>query len=211
MTYAYDETYLFDGMKNLGEAVDYAVNRCHLEIGQFAELFVASGYAEQFGKGNPRVIAGLSGTELAMEVITKSKLRIIFPEPLNEIDCSPEYWSGWILAYYQWHSGKSFKDILETLPIEEILKLYWPLHEASEDKFVDTANDIMERRKQTTKLQRQRKRCGYSQKELSEKSGVNLRTLQQYELGTKDINKASVSTVKALAAVLGCQIEDILE
>ena len=43
------------------------------------------------------------------------------------------------------------------------------------------------------------------------KSGVNLRTLQQYELKTKDIGKASVQTVIALAAVLGCPIEDLLE
>ncbi|MBS6396000.1 MAG: helix-turn-helix transcriptional regulator [Clostridiales bacterium] len=211
MTYAYDETYLSDAMKNLGEAFDYAVNGCCLEIGQFAELFVASGYAEQFGKGNPRVVTGLSGTELVMEVIAKSKLQIAFPEAINESDYSPEYWCGWILAYYQWCTGKDFKNILEALPMKEIHKLYGTLHEASEDKFVDTANAIMERRKQSTKLQRQRKRCGYTQRELSEKSGINLRTLQQYELGTKNINKASVASVKALAAVLGCQMEAILE
>ena len=40
---------------------------------------------------------------------------------------------------------------------------------------------------------------------------LNLRTLQQYELKTKDIGKASVRTVMALAAVLGCPIEDLLE
>ena len=62
-----------------------------------------------------------------------------------------------------------------------------------------------------SKLQQQRKKCGYSQRELAEKSGVNLRTLQQYELKTKDIGKASVQTVIALAAVLGCPIEDLLE
>ena len=60
-------------------------------------------------------------------------------------------------------------------------------------------------------MRQQRKKCGYSQRELAEKSGVNLRTLQQYELKTKDIGKASVRTVMALANVLGCRIEDLLE
>ena len=60
-------------------------------------------------------------------------------------------------------------------------------------------------------LQKLRKNCGYSQKELSLKSGVNLRTLQQYELRSKDINKAASGTLPALSKVLGCSIEDLLE
>lgn len=40
---------------------------------------------------------------------------------------------------------------------------------------------------------------------------MNLRTLQQYELKTKDISKASVQTVLALANVFGCRLEDLME
>lgn len=95
--------------------------------------------------------------------------------------------------------------------MEEVLKLYSTHHEASEEKFVDTLNAIIERKNKPTKLQMQRKKCGYSQKELSNKSGVNIRTLQQYELGTKNINKASAQSIVALANVLGCKVEDLLE
>lgn len=38
-----------------------------------------------------------------------------------------------------------------------------------------------------------------------------MRTLQQYELKAKDIDKASVQTVLALSNALGCEIEDIIE
>lgn len=72
-------------------------------------------------------------------------------------------------------------------------------------------NAIVERSGGPTKLQKLRKICGYSQSELATKAGVNLRTLQQYETRVKDINKASVKTVEALATVLGCRIEDLLE
>lgn len=95
--------------------------------------------------------------------------------------------------------------------MQEIDKMYGTMHEASEEKFVDTVNEMIARKKTTTALQRRRKNYGYSQRELAEKSGVNLRTLQQYELGAKDIGKASVSTVIALAKVLGCKVEDIME
>lgn len=62
-----------------------------------------------------------------------------------------------------------------------------------------------------TRLQQQRKISGYSQKELSKKSKVSLRSIQQYEQRVKDINKASVSNIMSLAIVLGVQVEDIIE
>ena len=45
----------------------------------------------------------------------------------------------------------------------------------------------------------------------AEKVGVNLRTLQQYEIRAKDINRAAGSTLFSLAKVLGCRVEDLLE
>ncbi len=211
MTHAYAESYLNDAMENLGEAFDYAVNACMIDIETFMGLFISSGYANLFGKGVPKVVSGLSGTELVMEVVNKAGTFYSFPKPQVEYDYSPEYWCGWILAYYQWKTGRTFKDIEVNLSVTEILKMYPTLHEASEDKFVDTANAIILRRNNTTRLQRQRKQCGLTQKELSEKSGVKLRTVQQYEMKAKDINKAAVSTVFALSTVLGCRIEDLLE
>lgn len=211
MTHAYAESYLNDAMENLGEAFDYAVNACMIDIETFMGLFISSGYANLFGKGVPKVVSGLSGTELVMEVVNKAGTFYSFPKPQVEYDYSPEYWCGWILAYYQWKTGRTFKDIEVNLSVTEILKMYPTLHEASEDKFVDTANAIILRRNNTTRLQRQRKQCGLTQKELSEKSGVKLRTVQQYEMKAKDINKAAVSTVLVLSNVLGCRIEDLLE
>lgn len=122
-----------------------------------------------------------------------------------------EYLLQNFLAYYQWKTGRTFADIRESIPMTELLKLYPVLHEASEEKCVDTMDRLTERRSGVSRLQHQRKRCGYSQKELAERSGVNLRTLQQYELKAKDINKASVRTVRSLANVLGCRVEALLE
>ena len=211
MTHAYDERYLDDAMRNLGEAADYAVNACKMSLQKFFDLFVATGFAAQFGNGVPKIISGLSGTELVHEIILKSGIEQELPEVQAEYSYSPEYWCGWIIAYYQWRKGRTFKDIFQNISAKEIEKLYPTLHEAAEEKFVDVVNSIIERKITTTKLQELRKNIGYSQRELAEKSGVNLRTLQQYELKAKDINKAAATTLLALSKTLGCRIEDLLE
>lgn len=211
MIHAYDETYLDDAMSNLGEAFDYAACWCGLTLDAFMEFFVSSGIAKMFANGNPKFVAGMSGTELVMEAMRKVGLSRDFHSPQISYDYSPEYWCGWILAYYQWYAALSFEDIHQSLSMEEIYKLYPILHEASEEKCVDTFNNILSNKRKQTKLQKQRKICGYSQNTLAQKADVNLRTLQQYELGAKDINKASVSAVIRLARVLGCKVEDLLE
>jgi len=159
MTYAYDEKYVDNAMQNLGEAFDYAVNSCKMDITDFAGLFISTGIADYFGSGHPKYIVGLSGTELVMEIISNANMQIDFPEPSSNPNCSREYWCGWILAYYQWKNKKRFRDILSKLSITEIYKLYPTLHEASEEKFVDVANSIIENKSNVTRLQEQRKNC----------------------------------------------------
>lgn len=211
MTRAYDKQYLDDAMKCLGEAMDYAANSCKMDMDVFLGLFIGYGYAEQFALGVPKYVSGRSGTELAMEVISKADPAFAFPEAQVDYDLSPQYWCGWILAYYQWYTGRSFKEIRKYITMRDIEKRYPTLHEASEKKFVDTVNRMIRRKNPPTRLQAQRKISGYSQRELAEKVGVNLRTLQQYEIRAKDINKAAGATLLSLAKVLGCRIEDLME
>lgn len=211
MMHAYDECYLDDAMKNLGEAMDYAVNQCQLSMSEFMQMFIASGYAKLFEKGTPKYVSGLSGTELVCDILFRVEKKSDFPTIQIEYSCSKEYWCGWILAYYQWYSGKCFKDILSTLPMEQIERMYPAMHEASEQRFVDAVENIIARKTSVTKLQMLRRLNGYSQRMLAEKSGVHLRNVQQYEQRAKDINKAAVSTLVALAKTLNCQIEDLLE
>lgn len=61
------------------------------------------------------------------------------------------------------------------------------------------------------KLKEIRESKGITQKALAELSGVNPRTVQNFEQGKADINKAAVIKVYALAKVLDCTIEDLIE
>lgn len=62
-----------------------------------------------------------------------------------------------------------------------------------------------------SKLKEIRKSKKLSQSKLSEISGVNLRTLQDYEQGKRDINVTAAITLYKLAQALDCMIEDMLE
>ena len=61
------------------------------------------------------------------------------------------------------------------------------------------------------KLQERRKAAELTQAKLAEASGVNIRMIQAYEIGRKDINQAAAQTVKKLADVLGCLVEDLID
>lgn len=62
-----------------------------------------------------------------------------------------------------------------------------------------------------TNLKRIRTAAGMTQATLSEKTGVSLRTLQDYEQGRKPINGAAALTVYRIANALDCKVEDLLE
>jgi transcriptional regulator with XRE-family HTH domain len=63
-----------------------------------------------------------------------------------------------------------------------------------------------------SKLQDRRKKAGFSQSQLAARvEGLSLRSLQHYERGSMDINKAAALIVWRLAVALGCEVVDILE
>lgn len=208
---SYPETYLSDAMDILGRAIQTATEEFSISVDDFLQMFIVSDIATQFEKGNPKYVTGMSGCELAFLVYEKVHGEL----PKNhsivyENTPSPEYWVGWILAYYQWYSGHSFRSIQSTFSAGDLLKRYHPLHEADEMKTVELIDARFKKQATANRLQAYRKLIGLSQSELAERSGVNLRSIQQYEIGAKDIKKASVTTVIALSKALYCDAEELL-
>ena len=199
-------------MNNLGTMLDCAVNAAHCDLLVFYEMFLSSGVASQMEVGNPRYLSGMSGMELMQLVLKKSSDKTVPVVDYAPFDRTPEYWAGWALAYYQWHSAYSFSFIQRNgLSISTVLSLYPTLHEADLSKFVQTADTLIQTHLNTRKnmLKTIRKQSRFTQKELAELSGVTLRMIQAYEQGDQDIMKAEAQTVFALARVLGCAAEVI--
>lgn len=211
MTHAYNESYLSNAKDRLSLFFDYAINDCNLEPDWFSALFVNTGYAEQFERGNPAYVAGMSGVELARAVIQKAYGNKPLPVPTYSENCSPEYWAGWALAEYQWFSARRFKDIFERTPLTKIIDMYFVFHEMDITNFINTMEEFYKAAEGDSNLKLIRENRGLSQTELAEQSGVNIRNIQMYEQRGNNIDKAQARTLYKLSRVLGCSIEDLLE
>jgi len=145
MARAYKKTYLNGAMRNLAVMMDCGVRKYGYSIEEFYEKFLASEVSRQFAGGNPRYLVGLSGAELADEVIESSGGTVL-KENDGTYTVGREYWAGWALAYYQWLSRRSFAYMLKKgLGISEVMAMYHPLHEADLSKFADAAESVIRR------------------------------------------------------------------
>ncbi len=211
MMRAYQEIYLSKAQSLLGDAFDYAVNNCGISGNDFVKMFIVSPVSKRMENGEPALLAGKSGIEIVREIVEETKGQEIQIESQEHFGRSVEYWIGWAVAYYQWYSDRKYSDIFKVISFADLQKMYYTLHEADITKFVDIVDSRMKEYFPETNLKRIRKAYGCTQSELSELSGVSLRSIQMYEQRNKNINKASVDTMYRLAKVLGCTIEDLLE
>ncbi len=206
---AYNPIYLSKAAKAVGNMLHDAVLEFGYDGGDFLRLFIQSEIAEQIESGNPKYVAGKSGLELFSEVIERTTGKQIDSAIIETYDRSDVYWVGWVLAHYQWYSGRSFRDILEAVTYDELLGLYDTLHEADVQKAYEVLDAHFEGAE--SKLKATRNRCGITQEVLAELSGVSLNTIRAYERKGKDINKAQADIVMRLAGALKCDVSDILD
>lgn len=211
MIRAYHKVYLEKARNNLGRMLDFATYDLGYDPCTFFNLFINSGLAKGFEKGEFHLTVGVSGVELAYRVLELTNHQIEDPQPRYTVDRSPEYWAGWALAYYQWETALSFLDILECVPLDDIIRMYSPYHEMDIRQFCDRMNELYREANPETRLKQVRQRAGLSQSELAEQSGVSVRTIQQYEQRKKNINKAKAEYLVMLARVLNCPAEELIE
>lgn len=211
MIHAYDKVYLERARTNLGRMLDYSTYDLGYDSSDFFGMFLRSGVARRFERGDFTLITGKSGVELAYEVLDRVGKEYRRVSPRYASDRSPEYWAGWALAYYQWETGLSFGEIVSVIPVREILSLYSPYHEMDIRHFADQISELYRQRKPETNLKFFRQSAGLSQSELAALSEVPVRTIQQYEQRQKNLNKAQAETLFALSRALGCEAEQLLE
>lgn len=211
MIRAYDENYLSKAQIALAQMLRYAVEDVGYELDVFFEMFLETGIGEAFENGDARYTVGMSGTELADRVIFTYSGEHCTALPVWSMEKSPVYWCGWALAYYQWQSAHTFRDIYSCIKPSEITAMYNPFHEMDIMQFVDALNQRIPAIDTTTNLARLRRLTGMSQRALAYAAGLSPRMIQHYEQRLKDINKAQGSTLEKLSVVLHCNMADLLE
>lgn len=203
MIHAYNEIYLNSVMHNLAALFDMAINAEGMNADEFATTFAASDIAHGIETGVPDILVGKSATEMLMLVLDRD---VEFDSiPMNR---TPEYWAGWILAVAQWELNRSFKEILSVISLSQLVRMYYPYHEADEKKTVDVIANLFPT-VSPLKLIRQKRKL--TQEQLADLSGVNLRSIRSYEQGDNDIGKAQGETLQRLAKALDCSIEELLK
>lgn len=141
MTGAYNRIYLEKAMIALGRMLDYAVYELKLDLDVFWNQFLNSPVAKRFEVGEVSTVAGRSGVELALIVCNIEK---DYPEPVYTMERSKEYWLGWALAYFQWQSCLSFRQITKSMPMSKLLLMYSPYHEMDIQHFCDRMTEILD-------------------------------------------------------------------
>ena len=240
MIRAYDEVLISRSKDSLGRMLDFMVHSLHHDINAAIRIFVASGVASDFELGDIRLICGMSGIELAYEVLDRSGLAYERTTPRHTRSLSSEYWYGYTLALVQWHTclgfetlmrdldpsglisgyGKQRLSLLESLPFDisesdKITQLRINGEEYAESicaEFTERpgAKEQNKDPAHVAPLKKMRIKNGLSQSELAKVSGIPVRTIQQYEQGQKDLSKARAEYLVTLARVLNCDPASLL-
>lgn len=205
---AYDKKYLSLAQNSLGNMLDFAVNYLEIDLDVFWQKFLQSDEAKAFEVGSPKIIAGKSGREIVFDVLKRKPSKASWKIASSK---DKEFWLGWSLAYFQWESGYGFSQITSKIAISEILLMYSPYHEMDVRQFSDHMQELYNQRKNMTNLKARRIEYGFTQLDLAEATDIPLRTIQQYEQGQKNINKANAENVLALAQALKCKPDLLLE
>ena len=233
MTHAYDKICLERAAGMLGRMLDYSVYSLHYDAAAMIDLFIASGTAALFERGDIRTVTGMSGVELAYEVLERSGIAYERTQPRYTKGYSPEYWCGYALAHIQWETCAPFDQIMKSFSASGFISSYrndrlsfldaLPLDISEEDRSGRAASfgkqfaaDAVSKYISATgsgsnlyiagetPLRKMRIKNGLSQSGLAKASGIPLRTIQQYEQRQKDLSKARAEYLIALSRALGC-------
>ena len=209
MTRAYDIAYLDDAMTSLGAMLDYAVNSCGEDLDLFYARFLGSGIAETFSRANPKYLGGMSGIELA--TLVASRTGSALPKENGLIDIgSPEYWTGWTLAYLSWYLDLDFGTIqARGLTVASLHERYPVLHEADLSKSVQFARKRLGETSGGQVLKLARKNARLTQRQLSDIAGIPLTVIRSYEQDKRSLKSAETENVRRICRALGCRIEDL--
>ena len=208
---AYNELYIESAQRVLGDAFDFAIVTLCINPSDYEKMLISSDAMLQFEAGNPAYVCGINGCQLTRTILTQSGYTFHDCPDEMYIDKSPEFWCGWILAYYQWYTDRHFKEILSTVGISDLLKMYPVYHETDVQNFISEINKRIEMLYPLTRLRMYRENCNLSQSELAKLSDVSLRQIQMFEQRQRDINKTGAITLYKLSKALHCNMDDLIE
>lgn len=197
----YNREYVSEAMDGLGCIFDLALRLNDISPAEFSEKFSDSKVAHTLERGSLRYVSGCSAQESLSLIMGRNFIQT------QPIDYYAEFWAGFILAYLQWVVNRPFSFILERIPLIDILSMHHLYHEMAEERAIEV---LKERLSIVPPLLELRTKIGFTQQELADLSGVNVRNIRAYEQGQNDISKASGETLYRLARAMNTTVEYLL-
>lgn len=209
MRKAYNKSNLIMTQQLLGEYFDISVNHLKLSLEDAMMDLIKSEFSILIERGLINIMYEEFESDYLTNLIhhngdvAKNKKSYV----VNSL--SKEYWTGWITAYLQWDTGRTFKDIQKAFPIGNVRDSFFPYHEMEDSRFVE---DVTSRFfKNESNLKRIRKRNKMTQKELANKTDISIRTIQMIEQRHNSINNLKSISLFNLSRELNCSMEELLE
>lgn len=203
---SYDESYLPHAMNLMSSMLECAVDYFHQDADRFFHLFLLSPMCGQFESGDPALLQDHTGLELCCMALGKLDPPSYVPSIEEH---TPLSWAVRSLTYCQWYMNRTFCEIVLCAPLSDILSWYSDLHDKSTEEFIHAVAARL--RKRPTNLELFRRREGLSQRQLSVRTGVSLRSIQLYEQRQNDLYKAQYNTLSALAKIFHCTSDDLMD
>ena len=119
--HAYDEEYFESARRIMGDLFDFAMVTAGVSPETLQKMMITSSSIRQFEKGNPAYVAGMTGCELFIKMVEESGLSIKIPAEEMYLDKSPEYWSGWAIAFISGTVEKPLRGYLNILTSKSCL------------------------------------------------------------------------------------------
>ena len=232
MIRAYDEVLREEADDKLGKMLDFSVHSLHMDAANMLALFAASGTSALFERGDIRTIVGMSGTELAYDVLDRCGIAYERIPARHTRSLSAEYYLAYCIADVQFRLCIPFSEILRDFSCQDFISNHaaerteylasLPLTISPEGRSLGlldfgkkyTVNAVeayiagrpaVGSANTGELLTNARIKNGLSQSELAKAAGIPLRTLQQYEQGQKDIGKARAEYIISLASILNTE------
>lgn len=155
----FDIFWLDTDMENMAYLFEYCNTYCkklfktEIDIEKFLNTFMRSNIRAEAESGHPRILsqAAEDTVEKFIEVDCNKNISQFKKDKHTKNNYLPNqlYWVGWVYSYIGYKQDIHFKDLVEILPIQEMLRLYHCGHEMDITVFYDHIKDVFKNKEKT--------------------------------------------------------------
>lgn len=148
---SYDDWWLPSDMENMGYFFEFCNNYTkeyfdtYVDAEKFTTAFMKSNCRHEMETGHPKLLSQAAVDTLRnyVEVDLNSDLSEFTVEEPVGYRVDQMYWVGWMYAYIHFEYDIPSAELVNRLPVKEMLRLYGLGHEMSKELFLDKVKEAL--------------------------------------------------------------------